>query len=65
MTVIKYVEEEVIRQGHNTYVLDGIERVGWMLDAWSYALGELPRKPTINDAIEIGKSNQRPSNGLR
>ena len=32
MTVINYVNEEVRRQGHDTHTLDGIERVGWMLD---------------------------------
>ncbi len=41
MTVIEYVTEEVQRQGHDTAKLDGIQRVGWMLGAWSYAM-ELP-----------------------
>lgn len=36
--VIDYVAEEVSRQGHNLLTLDGIERVGWMLNAWSMAL---------------------------
>jgi hypothetical protein len=36
--VIQYVTEEVQRQGHDTETLDGIERVGWMLNAWAYAL---------------------------
>ena len=38
MTVIEYVTEEVRRQGHDVLNLDGIERVGWMLDAWSLAI---------------------------
>lgn len=41
MTVIEYVTEEVRRQGHDTTKVDGIQRVGWMLGAWAYAM-ELP-----------------------
>lgn len=41
MTVIEYVTEEVRRQGHDTAKLDGIQRVGWMLGAWAYAM-EVP-----------------------
>lgn len=55
MSVIDYVTEEVQRQGHDTDVLDGIERVGWMLNAWEHALvyaGD--RKPSINDAEKLG-----------
>lgn len=54
LTVIEYVTEEVTRQGHDTKTLDGIERVGWMLNAWSFALGEFNR-PTISSAILIGQ----------
>jgi hypothetical protein len=35
--VVAYCEEEVRRQGHDTSNIDGIERVGWMLNAWSAA----------------------------
>lgn len=35
--VIDYCREEVSRQGHDVSALDGIARVGWMLDAWSVA----------------------------
>lgn len=38
MTIIEYVTEEVERQGHDTKKSDGIDRVGWMLGAWSYAM---------------------------
>lgn len=56
MTVIEYCTEEVERQGHNTRVLDGIERVGGMLMAWSYALQVSPRLlPTIDYAIKLGR----------
>lgn len=38
MNVIDYCKEEVRRQGHDVGNLDGIERVGWMLNAWVVAL---------------------------
>ncbi len=38
MDVIEYVAEKVRRQRHDIETLDGIERIGWMLSAWSYAL---------------------------
>lgn len=38
MTVLQYIIEEVERQGHDTHVLDGIQRVGWMTNAWCCAL---------------------------
>ena len=64
MRVIEYITEEVSRQGHNVFVLDGIERVGWMLDAWSYAMGEpLPgRGPTTSDVERLGKMVERNKN---
>jgi hypothetical protein len=63
MNVIEYVTEEVRRQGHDVTVLDGIERVAWMLDAWTYALyvcGQ--RRPTIDDAEALGKLIERKKN---
>jgi Fic/DOC family len=36
--VIDYIVEEVQRQGHDVRVLDGIERVAGMAQAWAYAL---------------------------
>lgn len=55
MTVIEYCTEEVERQGHDTSVLDGIERVGWMLEAWSYAIIRAKWNPSVQEAIELGK----------
>ena len=57
LSVIRYVIEEVERQGHNTQVLDGIERVGWMLSAWSLALSrsEKQKKPCLDDALALGR----------
>lgn len=68
--VVAYCAQEVMRQGHDTEQLDGIERVGWMLDAWAYALAQRTSddvKPTIGDVIEIGKCVERRTNayGLR
>ena len=54
MTVIEYVTEEVQRQGHDTSRLDGIERVGWMLNVWGYALRQ-DDKPTVSDILMIGR----------
>ena len=67
MKVIDYIVEEVARQGHDVSALDGIERVGWMLDAWSYALRAKYRKPTVQDAIILGKmvESRKNINGLR
>ena len=55
MTVIDYITEEVTRQGHYVQFLDGIERVGWMVNAWCYALRSRPRLPRMRDAIELGR----------
>ncbi len=64
MNVIYYACEEVMRQGHDLAILDGIERVGWMLDAWGYALSEpLPgRGPTTSDVEQLGKKVERYKN---
>jgi Fic/DOC family protein len=37
--------------------LDGIERVGWMIKAWSYAIksSEIHFKPTFDDVLYLGK----------
>ncbi len=69
MTVPEYVTEEVTRQGHDILTLDGIERVGWMLDAWSDALrwSNGLRLPEIADAIALGIKVERVTNreGMR
>ena len=67
MTPIEYVTEEVQRQGHDTCQLDGIKRVGWMLEGWSYAIGKRAKLPTLIDAIQLGKYIERRKNagGLR
>ncbi len=62
MTVIEYVTEEVQRQGHDTRQLDGIERVGWMLEAWSYAIRGRDKLPTMIDTVELGKYIERKKN---
>lgn len=71
MTPIEYCTEEVERQGHDVLVLDGISRVGWMLNAWEYAIIEaveqLRTYPTITDTINIGHLVEKRTNagGMR
>lgn len=55
MSVIEYCTEEVRRQGHGVTVLDGIERVGWMLNAWSFALALSNQKPILSDIESLGR----------
>lgn len=63
MTVIEYCTEEVRRQGHDVTQVDGLERVGWMLEAWCYALTQWenakqqrrPARPVISDVNRIGR----------
>lgn len=42
MSIIQYVEEEVRRQGHDVTMPDGLNRVAWMLKAWSWAMQHYP-----------------------
>lgn len=65
--VIHYVTEEVERQGHDTSKLDGITRVGWMLDAWSYALDIAGARPSVARITRLGQLVEREINkcGLR
>jgi hypothetical protein len=62
VNVIEYVTEEVRRQGHDVTQLDGIERVAWMLFAWSYALSHADRKPDLGDVIPLGTKVERCKN---
>lgn len=64
MSVIDYVAEEVSRQGHNLLTLDGIERVGWMLEAWTYALYQCHKPFTIGDIQLLGSHVERIKNSL-
>lgn len=45
--VVAYVTEEVRRQGHDVRAHDGISRVGYMLNAWAFALEHSSREPEI------------------
>lgn len=68
-TVIDYVREEVSRQGHDVYTLDGIERVGWMLNAWSGALELIeagdPLDMSIVRSLGMQIEPHKNSNGYR
>lgn len=57
MNVIEYCTEEVTRQGHDILTLDGIERVGWMLNAWAYALDSATGgvRPSLDNVITLGR----------
>jgi hypothetical protein len=65
MNVWDYIAEEVSRQGHNVFALDGLERIGWMMDAWCHAISEpLPKRgPTMSDIEHLGKMVERYKNG--
>lgn len=66
MLVHDYVAEEVARQGHNVQELDGIERVGWMMNGWAYALIRAEAKPTMADAERLGTAIEpRRNTGFR
>lgn len=54
MGIIEYVTEEVERQGHDTKVQDGIERVYWMLHAWCYAWQYENQDIRIGNIEDIG-----------
>lgn len=69
MTIPEYCAEEVWRQGHDLGELDGVERVGWMLDAWSYMIytGRHARTLLTEDVVALGTRVERYKNrrGLR
>jgi hypothetical protein len=68
VTVIEYATEEVRRQGHDIYTLDGVERVGWMLNAWSHAWDTLtPETLSLRQIVALGKMVEPHKNrsGLR
>lgn len=56
LTIIEYCTEEVRRQGHDVERAEGIERVGWMLAAWSHAMlmfeARLSESPTLLPALK-------------
>lgn len=55
MTVAEYCQEEVSRQSHDITAPEGIDRVGWMLNGWSYALASKRERPDMRDLVEIGR----------
>ncbi len=68
MNVIEYVTEEVSRQGHDVFALDGIERVGWMLGAWACALYRCHGKFGIEEILQLGhfiEPNKNPKQNFR
>jgi hypothetical protein len=69
MNVPEYVAEEVERQGHDLWTLDGIERVAWMMTAWCVAIdrAEGGKLPTVEDAVYLGMlvEHHKNKNGIR
>lgn len=56
MNVPEYVAEEVERQSHDLWLVDGIERVAWMLDAWLAAIELIKRGNgiSVDDILLFG-----------
>ncbi len=70
--VVDYCREEVERQGHDTRTMDGLDRVKYMLDAWTYAMRYVDaygvlEKPTTEALIVIAKliEPDKNRNGIR
>ncbi len=58
MNVVDYCRQEIERRKHDTGKRDGIDRVGWMLNGWSYALGAVGggrKYPMVHDLLAIGR----------
>jgi hypothetical protein len=55
--VVWFCTEEVRRQQHDLRRLDGIQRVGWMLNAWAYALDAsvVSPVPLVADILQLGR----------
>ena len=65
LSVTRYCEEEVSRQGHDITAVDGIQRVGWMLDAWCYALNKELRTTVDIEALGMLIERDVNRNGFR
>lgn len=62
MTVWDYCAEEVSRQGHDVFAVDGLERIAWMIEAWCGAM-EYGSTPLIMSSIEqLGKTVEKHKN---
>ena len=66
MTVYDYVREEVERQGHDIYAVEGLTRIAWMLDAWRqaqvWAADDHGEGPTIAQIEQLGRMVERDVN---
>jgi hypothetical protein len=63
-SVVEYVTEEVTRQNHDTTKPEGMMRVAWMLTAWVYACNRAASKPTLDDAVALGRIIEPDKNEL-
>lgn len=66
-SVIDYCAEEVQRQGHDVTKVDGIERVGWMLNAWTMMIHAKRDRINLTELVELGRTMEPSKNsyGLR
>lgn len=67
ISIIEYCAEEVRRQGHDVTKVDGVERVGWMLEAWARMMVSNPRFIGYDTVTQLGELVERRKNryGLR
>ena len=52
--ILKFIQEEVARQGFSLGERRGLLRVGWMIEAWSYALLNQGEKLDRDHLLHIG-----------
>ena len=64
MTIVEYCTEEVDRQGHDPETLEGLKRVGWMCEAWSFAMYLKKQGTQIDRSVieELGKMVEQEAN---
>jgi hypothetical protein len=57
--ILKFIQEEVVRQGFSLGERKGLVRVGWMIEAWSYALLNQGEKLDKDHLLRIGEMIER------
>jgi len=62
VNVWDYVAEEVERQGHDVFALDGLERIAWMMEAWCAAVTRSAYPIDLTYIEELGKMVERDKN---
>ncbi len=57
--ILRFIQEEVARQGFSLDDREGLLRVGWMVEAWSYALLNQGEKLDKEALLHIGGMVER------